>query len=226
MGAQKIVSEFVDSFVVVVGNSFDINHKLKQYGFKFNYDQKYWYRSILEDKFWFWQHTVEGMSKTVSCCFVRKLEQVPEVRQLLKEVEKEIKAEAPVLPHKLDGSVFEVSKWYANIFKENNNTSIAYRNLKILKVKGESAKAYLVDAEFFGGIASCCGVCGLSLSNDISRATGIGPICATKLGFPRPTMETAKEIVAQMENLSKAQGVFKDVWIPKSQIKTIIDNPN
>jgi hypothetical protein len=36
-------------------------------------------------------------------------------------------------------------------------------------------------------------------------------------------METAKEIVAQMESLSKAQGVFKDVWIPKSQIKNIIE---
>jgi hypothetical protein len=222
MGAPQInkVSEAVDSYVVVTGNSFDINHKLKQYGFRFNYDQKYWYRGILEDKFWFWQHTVEGMSKTVSCCFVRKLEQVPEIKQMLREVEREM---APVVPHAMDGAIFEVSKWYANVFKENNNTSIAYRNLKVLKVKAESAKAYQVDAEFFGGIASCCGVCGLSLSNDISRATGIGPICATKLGFPRPTMETAKEIVAQMESLSKAQGVFKDVWIPKSQIKNIIE---
>ena len=225
MSAQKNqpVSSAVDSYVVVYGDTFDINQKMKlQYGFKFNYDRKYWYRGILADKYWYWEQTIKTMSGKAQVVFVKNLEDFPKYKAEVDQFEKEMKASEPVPAHDLDGVVMEVSRWYAGIFKEKQNTAFAYRNLRVLKVFKETHAAYLVDAEFFSGIASSCGVCGRQLDNDISRATGIGPVCAQKIGIVRPTMETAKEVVKHLESMSKAQGVFKQVWIPKSQIKNII----
>lgn len=223
MGAMKNQKpEFSDSFILVNGNTFKVTKRLKELGFKFDWDGKFWHRGILEDKYWVWETLVGNLDEGINCAFSKDLIQGSVLMQEFNQMEKEAKRLEPAPPHELDGSIFEVSKWYSNAFKENNNTEYAFRNLRILKVKKESAKAYCVDAEFYGGIASRCGACGLPLNNDISRATGIGPICAGKMGLPRPTMETAKEIVKMLEEKSKAQGVFEEVWIPKSQIKEII----
>lgn len=214
------------SFIIALGNTFPVKDELKsRLQMKFDFDHKVWYRTCLQDKFWYWQQTVESLGQGISCVWVADLSQIVQA----KIVEAEVKAELPkpeieIKPHEYDGAVFEMKAWYAKAFQEKQNTAYAFRNLKILKVKRETAKAIQVDAEFFSGIACSCGVCGKALTNDISRATGIGPICAGKIGLPRPTMETAKEIVAQLESLSKAQGEFHDIWIPKSQIRQIIGN--
>jgi SWI/SNF-related matrix-associated actin-dependent regulator 1 of chromatin subfamily A len=126
------------------------------------------------------------------------------------------------MEHKLQNKVIETKAWFAKTFRDNHNTSLAFRNFKVLKVTNETKKAYQVDIEFFSGISCTCGYCGRILDNPVSKATGIGPICAEKMGLPRPTLETAKEIVKKMEELSKKQGQFLNVWIPKSQIKRIV----
>jgi SWI/SNF-related matrix-associated actin-dependent regulator 1 of chromatin subfamily A len=124
--------------------------------------------------------------------------------------------------HKIENTVIETTAWYSKTFKESHNTSYAFRNFKVLKFLGETSKAYHVDVEFFSGISCTCGVCGRGLTNDVSKATGIGPVCAEKIGLPRPTLESAKETVKQMESLSQQQGQFTSIWIPKSQIKRIV----
>jgi hypothetical protein len=217
------VSTAIDSYIVVYGDTFDINQKMKlQYGFKFNFEKKYWYRGILADKFWYWEQTVKTMSSKAEIAFAKDLSAFESMRQECLAMEREMKVQEPSAPHALDGAIMEVTKWYATVFKEKQNTQFAFRNLHVLKVHRETHAALLVDAEFFSGIASSCGCCGRQLDNDISRATGIGPVCAEKLGIKRPTMETAKEVVKHLESLSKAQGTFKQVWIPKSQIKNTI----
>lgn len=218
---DKMISEaMTDGYAVAYGKTYDHSAKFQQYGFTLKkIDNKWiWLRSVLFDKFQFWNKAVEGFGQGIECFYIKDLTQISQAIEESKEIKTVVKR-PDIESHKLDGSVVEVKKWYANILKEKNNTQYAFRNLKILKVKQETPRAILADVEFFSGISSSCGCCGLALSNDISRATGIGPICATKIGLPRPTMETAKEIVKELESLSKAQGVFKDVWIPKSQIK-------
>lgn len=216
-----------DGYVVAYGKTYGLNEKFQSYGFSL---KKFgavwaWYRETLSDKIGVWDGTVKSFGPEIEMIFVREFDFIIVALSESKEMDKELKKSTPreeLESHELNGSVFEVKKWYAQQFKQNNNTAYAFRNLRILKVKQESAKAYLVDAEFFSGIASSCGCCGLELNNDISRATGIGPICAKKIGLPRPTMATAKLIVAELESLSKAQGIFYDVWIPRSQIKNIV----
>lgn len=214
-----------DGYIVAYGKTYGFNDRFQAFGFslrKFG-DKWAWYRETLSDKVSVWQSAIEQLGPGIETLFVKQFEQIGKSLVEASQMDREFKSSSDeVLPHEHDGAIFEVSKWYSMQFKENHNTQYAFRNLKILKVKAESAKAYLVDAEFFSGIASCCGVCGMQLNNDISRATGIGPVCAGKIGLPRPTMAKAKMIVAELESLSKAQGTFRDVWVPKSQIKNII----
>jgi hypothetical protein len=210
------------SFIIVLGNSYAIKNELKErFRFQFDFNNKVWFKSTLQDKYWFYEQAIEALASDVNCAWVSDINNISEAKKLVREIQ-DAKPKAEVAPHELDGAVLEMSSWYAKQFKENQNTQYAFRNLKINKVIRETQKALQVDAEFFSGIASTCGVCGRELNNDISRATGIGPVCAAKIGLGRPTMAKAKEVVAELEKLSAAQGEFKEVWIPRSQIKNTI----
>jgi hypothetical protein len=213
-----------DGYFIAYGNTYGMNDKFNKLGFSLKKVEGtwLWFRETLSDKAGVWKTAIEAFGPGINTAFVKELDMVVECKAMDKEV-KESAGEKELESHHYDGAVFEMTRWFALKFKEKQGTAYAFRNFRILKVKGESAKAYLVDAEFFSGIASTCGVCGQELNNDISRATGIGPVCARRIGLPRPTMAKAKLIVAELETLSKAQGTFKDVWIPKSQIKNITD---
>lgn len=206
------------SFCIVVGyGSIEIKDKLKErFGFKFDWDNKVWFKPVSIDKYTFFEKAIESMNDNIDCFWVSSLSLVSDVKKEIVQKEVEVK------PHALDGSVFEVTKWYANTFKDNHGAKFAFRNIKIKKVYIETDRAYQVDAEYFGGVGRCCGICGRGLDNAISKACGIGPICAEKIGMDRPTMETAQETLKKMELISKQQGSFNKVWIPKSQIKEVL----
>jgi hypothetical protein len=219
-----------DGYAIAYGKTYGLNNKFQALGFtlkKFGITWA-WYREVLSDKYRFWSDAVESIGDDIQCIYVKEFSDIIPFLEEAKSMDLELKSNSMdddptiMLPHDLDGNIFEVSKWLSVRLKENMGTAFAFRNLKVIKVKRETAKAYCVDAEFFSGITSRCGVCGRELINDISRATGIGPICAEKIGLGRPTMEKAKEVVAALEKLSKEQGTFTSVWIPKSQIKEII----
>lgn len=208
--------------IVVMGNSWEIKDDLKsRFKMSFDWDNKIWYRPHVDaSTLWWWEDTIKSLSKNVDVAWVVSMGAVAEMKKI-KEIEKASpRTVENAKAHELDGSVMEVKAWYARKFKEEHNTGYAFRNLKVLKILKETERAYQMDVEFFGGIASSCGCCGRDLDNAVSKAVGIGPICAEKIGLPRPTLETAKEILEELEKKSKAQGVFNGVWIPKSQVKT------
>lgn len=95
-----------------------------------------------------------------------------------------------------------------------------FRNLKVEEVSGETARAYQVKVSFSSRAFVCCNVCGRPLDNAISRATGIGPVCADKLGIPRPTLETAEETLKHLDSIAASQGSIGPFWLPKSQMTT------
>lgn len=206
-------------FVVLLGNTYQYKETLKRNEWRFNFDNKVWFKNNIDvENSSVIINNAKSYFKGIDACYLESMDDFKEYEEILKEdTNKVTKIESS-----FTNKVVEVTKWYSKIFKENNNTNFIFRNFKILNVYVETAKAIQVDLEFFGGVASCCGVCGRSLDNSVSIATGIGPICASKLGLPRPTMENAKDIIKQMEELSKNQGVFEKVWIPKSQIKKVL----
>lgn len=220
-------NEAAHCIIVVAGDTFSHREALKSLGFKAKKLDNTWvnYREVLEDKFNHWKNEIESQ---VNNALVFKTDNIEKVMPLVKEVielEREENAteekEEFIEDHEMQGQVVECTKWYGKIIQEELKTEVIFRNLKIKKVYKETEKAIQVDAELFGGVARACGVCGRVLDNEISRACGIGPVCAEKIGFPRPTMENAREIVKMLEEKSKEAGELKKKWVPKSQFKNV-----
>jgi len=117
------------------------------------------------------------------------------------------------------GTIIEVKAWIARRLAADLHETVFFRNLKIAEVLRETAKAYEVKVEFVSTIVTSCHICGRELDTDVSRAVGIGPVCADKLGIPRPTLETAHETLKLIDQRCKEIGILGPVWIPKSQIK-------
>jgi hypothetical protein len=119
------------------------------------------------------------------------------------------------------GSLIEVKPWIAHRLQADLNMEYFFRNLEVVEILKESEKAFHVSVKFISKIVTNCHICGKDLDTDISRATGIGPVCAKKIGLPRPTLENATEILALIDALVAKIGTVGPIWIPKSQIKEI-----
>ena len=209
--------------MVVTGNSFNIKDKLKGYGFKFNWDFKVWYRE-LGDRTAYYSDKAYEAEILKSGCEVIMVNGFGNLRPAIEfSVQEERELNPPeTIEHEYTNQVVEVTKWYARVVAEELGNEIAFRNIKITNVYKETSKAMLVDFEFYGGIGCSCGVCGRGLTNAVSKATGIGPVCAMKMGMPRPTMENAIETVKLLEEKVKELKTVESKWVPLSQIKNVI----
>lgn len=129
--------------------------------------------------------------------------------------------------HPWNGKQAELNKYAAKSVQEKVNemrsktVDYLYRNIRIVEVVRETAKAVQVKIEFFGGIARSCHVCGSALDTEISRSCGIGPVCARKMGLPRPNANNASIILAQIEEMAGEIGEIGPVWVPKSCIEIL-----
>jgi hypothetical protein len=119
------------------------------------------------------------------------------------------------------GAIVEVKAWIARRLQADNEMPYFFRNLEVVEIKNETAKAYQLTVKFVSKIVTSCHICGKDLDTDISRATGIGPVCADRLGIRRPTLETAHETLQAIDALCRNLGIIGPLWIPKSQIKTV-----
>lgn len=118
------------------------------------------------------------------------------------------------------GQVIEIKKFVAQRLKMEQGLPYFFRNLEVTEVLNETQKAYQLKVKFVSKIVTSCHVCGLHLDTDVSRATGIGPVCADRLGLKRPTLETAQETLRAIDALCSSVGIIGPIWVPKSQIKT------
>ena len=121
------------------------------------------------------------------------------------------------------GQVIEIKTWLANNFKKDAGMDFFLRNLEIVEVLNETQKAYQVRVRFVSKIVQNCCACGKALDNEISKATGIGPTCARKIGLSRPSLHSAQQTILELEALCVKIGIIGGLWIPKSQIKFIAE---
>lgn len=71
--------------------------------------------------------------------------------------------------------------WSVKLYKSDDNIELTRgQQVGILR---EIMKDPAAAASLFGLHSSHCGICGRRLTNDESRARGIGPVCASKWGF-------------------------------------------
>lgn len=117
------------------------------------------------------------------------------------------------------GDKITIRKWLAQSLAKKKQLTFFFRNLIIEEVIAETDRAIQVKVKFNSEIAAVCHCCGRGLDNEISKATGIGPVCAKKyLGVKRPTMDNAQEIIEKIEQEAKNAGVVDVGWLPKSQL--------
>ncbi len=117
------------------------------------------------------------------------------------------------------GQEITIRKWLAQSLATKRNMPFFFRNLIVEEVLNETNRAVEVKVRFDSKIATCCHLCGRGLDHEVSKATGIGPVCAKKyLKVKRPTLQNSKEIIAKIEEEAKNAGVIGPLWIPKSQI--------
>lgn len=119
------------------------------------------------------------------------------------------------------GQVIEVKAWIARRLQADLNMSYFFRNLEVSQVLNETGRAYQVKVKFVSHVVTSCHICGRELDTEVSRACGIGPVCADKLGLPRPTLATAQQTLQALDALCNNIGEVGPVWIPKSQIKAV-----
>lgn len=123
---------------------------------------------------------------------------------------------APQFSYK-SGDEITVRKWFAQGKAKELNLRYFFRNLIIDEVLAETPKALQVKVRFNDKVTTCCHLCGLGLDTEISKATGIGPVCAKKIGFKRVSMADAGAILAKIKEEAQMAGVLT-LWLPKSQI--------
>lgn len=117
------------------------------------------------------------------------------------------------------GQEITIRKWLAQSLANQLKMPFFFRNLVVEEVLNETSKAINVKVRFNNNIAACCHFCGRGLDNEVSKATGVGPVCAKKyLKVSRPTVDSAKEIIDKINAEAQNAGVIGPLWIPKSQL--------
>lgn len=115
------------------------------------------------------------------------------------------------------GDGLEIRAWLARSIAAEFNHELAFRNLRITAVHRETAMAWQVSFRYVSKICNNCHLCGKELDTEISRACGVGPTCAKKLGFKRATLADAGKILEAMEAAASSIGELGPRWLPKSQ---------
>lgn len=122
------------------------------------------------------------------------------------------------------GDKIEIKNWIANQLAAQCQIKMFFRNLEIKEILDETKKAIQVKIQFLSCIASSCHCCGKKLDTEISRACGIGPVCAVHIGLDRPTIENSQETLRLLDEFAKRVGILGPFWIPKRQIKRRIED--
>lgn len=145
-----------------------------------------------------------GLSKKQIACIVRGMTKAGLVQ--------------PVYSLK-EGDNITISAKMARLKAEELKLDAFFRNLEVIKVEGETAKAIQVVVKFKSDIATSCHICGRGLDCDVSRATGIGPVCAKKLGFVRPTLKDAPKMLEAIDKYAERVGEIGPIWLPKYSLR-------
>lgn len=142
--------------------------------------------------------------------------QVASVKRAMIDLEAP-KGDNGLVDHALNGKTLLLSKFISNKISAETRAKRSHRAFEVVRVKAETAKAYLAVVKCSARKTSTCICCGLTLENPESIAVGIGPICARKWGvsYGNATMEELAEIL-------KLETIEHETWIPKSCIKETV----
>ena len=119
------------------------------------------------------------------------------------------------------GDEVEINAFIASQLKRQLNMDVFFRRLEVTESLNETYRAVQVKVKFITKVCADCNMCGIPLETEVSRACGIGPVCAKKLGISRLRVEDAQLVHAMIDEAGKRYGEIGPIWIPKSQIKKL-----
>lgn len=130
----------------------------------------------------------------------------------------------PQVFSKSKGDVMTIRKHFANKKAKELGYKVFFRTVIIEEVLAETPRAIQVKVSFSSKLSTYCHCCGLNLDTEVSKATGVGAVCAKKyLGIKRVTLADAPMVLARIEEETKALGITPAIWIPKSQMLSKAD---
>lgn len=115
------------------------------------------------------------------------------------------------------GEIIEIESWQARSIKKRSLKNFVCRNLRIIKIKKETDGAMLLEVENVAMISNSCMMCGRNLDTEVSRATGIGPLCAKKAGVKRYSLAQADGVLNELDEIARSEGPF-ECWVSKRAI--------
>lgn len=112
-----------------------------------------------------------------------------------------------------------LKRWVAQQIKKKHGLEFTPITVTVNQFYGQTDKAVRIKIKLTSGDVTNCRCCGASLKDEKSKATGVGPVCARKLGieYIRDKNDIARwkqDLQVKVDQL----GSWEE-WIPKSQIK-------
>jgi hypothetical protein len=118
----------------------------------------------------------------------------------------------------------KVTKFIAKRIADDNKLEFRPFLVTISKVLKTTNKAYQVVGRMNTSDVTSCRCCGLDLTDWKSQATGVGPICAKKLGIPYVKNQEDVLVFKKLLKLKIDEIGDLTFWIPKSQIVEGLDD--
>lgn len=151
--------------------------------------------------------------------------QIAKIHEILEQ--KPTPAVAPVAaadfkPSYNNGVILELRSFIAKKLQEEFQLQHTFRNVEVLETLRETEKAIQVRLKLSPRYSTRCCVCGLPLDTEISRATGIGPVCAKNWGISRYGSNAAHEVIKELESRLEKVMTDRPFWIPRSQIRSVL----
>lgn len=112
----------------------------------------------------------------------------------------------------------KVTKFIAKRIAVENKLEFRPFLITISKVLKATSKAFQVVGRMNTSDVSSCRCCGLDLTDWRSQSTGVGPVCAKKLGIPYVKNQEDVAVFKKMLQLKVDEIGDLTFWVPKSQI--------
>lgn len=116
------------------------------------------------------------------------------------------------------GAVIEVKPWVANRIGNLTGHDPVFVNLEVVELCEENNWGLRLRLAYHAKVARVCHVCGMLLDTRAARASGIGPVCADRLGIARPQPENVVAVLAAIAAYAKRQGVLAPIWVNKAGV--------
>lgn len=131
-------------------------------------------------------------------------------------------APKPVLNPKYPaGTVLEIRLKLAKKIAKAMEYGVQHRNLEIIETLEERGQYVRAKVRYSSRFGCRCVKCGAPLDDDISRATGVGPVCAKHYGIPRKSKLETTVILHLIEaNLPKKE---IEIWIHESMVNGVLE---